>query len=357
MSLYAQNTIVKEDIQMIVDTNDIPWDRLKEKTVAVTGATGLIGRTMVWALLEANKKYNLGLQILAFVRNEAKAQDMYTGVDKTGLTFVCQDILKPVPKDIKADFLIHGASITASKMMVEQPVETITTAIDGTRNMMEFAAGCQMEGVVYLSSMEAYGIVPDGCGEVREADLGYIDPLNIRSSYSEGKRMVECLCASYASEYGVPVKIARLAATFGAGIDPWENRVFAQFARSVIAGEDIVLHTKGEKANCYCYTVDAITGILLLLLKGEVGQAYNVCNMDTFCSIKEMADTFVRVGNCSSKLVFDIPEDLASLGYAPTSIMKLNSEKIMQLGWRPRVDMPTMADRLMQSIRVDEEGR
>lgn len=167
--------------------------------------------------------------------------------------------------------------------------------------------------------------------------------------------MAECLCASYAKEYGVKVKVARLAATFGAGIDPQENRVFAQFARSVLTGEDIVLHTNGEKANCYCYTVDAVTGILTLLLKGEVGEVYNICNMDTFCSIREMAEIFVEMGEDShSKLVFDIPEDVASLGYAPTSIMHLNSEKIMQLGWKPQVDMKVMAQRLMQSLKTEE---
>ena len=355
MGLFAENTVVQEDIITIVQSQDVPWKDFSHKTVAVTGATGLIGRTLVWSLLQANETYNLNLKVLAFVRNREKAEQMYRGVARDALTFVCQDILQPVPQDITADYLIHGASVTASKTMVEQPVETITTAIDGTRNMLEFAARCKMTGMVYLSSMEAYGTVPNGCGQVREEDLGYIDVLNVRSSYPEGKRMAECLCASYASEYGVPVKIARLAATFGAGIDPGENRVFAQFARSVLAGEDIVLHTKGEKANCYCYTVDAVTGLLVLLLKGEQGQAYNICNMDTFCSIKEMAETFVRMGESKdSKLVFDIPEDVASLGYAPTSIMQLNSEKMMGLGWKPQVDMDAMADRLMRSLKDED---
>ena len=355
MKLYAQNPVVQEDLDRIVANDFIQWEKFKNKTVAVTGATGLIGRTMVWSLLQANATYGLDLRVLAFVRNEKKAEDMYQGVEKDALTFVCQDITQPVSEDVHADFLIHGASITASKMMIDKPVETITTAIDGTRNMLDFAARCHMEGVVYLSSMEAYGTVPDGWGQVREADLGYIDTLSVRSSYPEGKRMAECLCTAYISQYNVPVKIARLASTFGAGIDPQENRVFAQFARSVLRGEDIVLHTKGEKANCYCYTIDAITGILTLLLEGEVGQAYNVCNMDTFCSIKEMAETFVEMGeNSTSQLVFDIPEDVASLGYAPTSIMQLNSEKIMRLGWKPQVDMKTMAQRLMRSLKTEE---
>lgn len=349
------NPVVMEDINNIIAAKSIDWDRFRGKKIAVTGATGLIGRLTVLSLLAADRAYGLDLEVLAVVRNREKAEKLFAGLDRQP-QLVVTDILAPMPKETRADFLIHGASITASKMMVEQPVETITTTIDGTRNMMEFAARCQMEGAVYLSSMEAYGTVPDGCGEVREADLGYIDPLNVRSSYSEGKRMAECLCASYASEYGVPVKIARLAATFGAGIDPGENRVFAQFARSVLGGEDIVLHTKGEKANCYCYTTDAVSGLLTLLLEGEAGQAYNIANMETFCSIREMAEIFIDAGKKKeSRLVFDIPEDAASLGYAPTSVMKLNSEKMMQLGWKPQVNMSSMASRLMQSMENLEE--
>lgn len=351
MSAILDNPIVKEDIKKIAETDYIDWENFRGKKIAVTGATGLLGRIVVSALLAANQKYDLNLKVLAFIRNEAKAEEVYGTKRGGALEFVIADILNPIPEKIHADYLIHGASVTASRMMVEQPVETILTAVEGTKNLMEFAARCKMEGVVYLSSMEAYGIIDADTKQVHEEDLGYIDILNVRSSYSEGKRMTECLCASYAKEYQVNVKIARLAQTFGAGIDKNENRVFAQFAKSVLGKENIVLHTKGEKANCYCYTVDAVTGLLVLLTRGNAGEAYNVANMDTFCSIREMAETFVAVGDSgSSELVFDIPEDISKFGYPPSSIMHLNSEKLMALGWKPQYNMRDMAARLMQSM-------
>lgn len=352
-----KNPIVAEDIESIVKNTDLDWNKFYGKSVAVTGATGLLGRLTVMAFVQANRCLDLNMKILAFVRNLDKAKAVYGEDVCDELEFVIQDILEPVASNIHADYLIHGASVTTSKLMVDNPVETILTAIEGTKNMMDFAVRCKMEGVVYLSSMEAYGIIEASHGEVFENDLGFIDPLNVRSSYSEGKRMVECLCASYASQYGVNVKIARLAQTFGAGIDKNENRVFAQFARSVIKNENIILHTKGDKANCYCYTSDAVSGLLTLLLKGDAGQAYNVANMDTFCSIKEMAEIFVQEGkNSTSKLVFDIPEDISKFGYAPISIMKLNSEKIMSLGWKPLYNMSCMAQRLMKSMVYEENG-
>lgn len=355
MGGLLQDMVVKEDISNIVNADSVDWEKLKGKTIAVTGATGLIGKITVLALLQADEQYQLGIRVLAFVRDIKKAKEIYQDQGSSAPIFIVQDIMDPVPEEVCADYLIHGASVTASRLMVEKPVETIMTAVEGTRNMLAFAARCRMEGMVYLSSMEVYGIVPAEQKTVGEMDLGYINPLEVRSSYSEGKRMVECLCAAYASEYGVNVKIARLAQTFGAGIDKNENRVFAQFARSILKNEDIVLHTKGEKANCYCYTSDAVTGVLTLLTRGEMGQAYNVANMDTFCSIREMAEIFLHVGeSASSRLVFDIPEDSSKYGYAPSSIMHLDSQKLMALGWRPQMNMEDMARRLMRSMAWNE---
>lgn len=343
--------VVKKDLDSIVERNDIQWDRLKGKTIAVTGATGLLGKLTVFALLNANKKRRLGIRVLAFVRDIAKAERIFQDVLCESLQFVRHDIVNPVDDSLKADYLVHGAGVTTSKTMVENPVETIWVTVQGTKRMLEFARINQMQGMVFLSSMEVYGECNPNLSKIKEDNLGYINPLNVRSSYPEGKRLAECLCASYAKEYGVRVRIARLAQTFGAGINSDDNRVSAQFARSVIAGQDIVLHTKGEKANCYCYTSDAVAALLILLTCGESGSAYNVANMETFCSIRELAETFIRVKPDSrSQLVFDIPEDMDSFGYAPSTVLHLNSEKMMNLGWIPEVGLLEMTTRLMESL-------
>ena len=354
MSNLEINAIQKEDILSVVNLPEIEWEKFRGKKIAVTGATGLIGKNLIYTLVEANKQYQLDCQILAFVRNTLKASEIFENLDEDHLQIVSQDVMEQVPEEITADYLVHAASITTSKLMVENPVETIMTTVEGTRNMLEFAARCQMQGCVYLSSMEAYGLVDAKKDTLFEEDLGYIDLTNVRNGYSEGKRMAECLCAAFASEYGVNVKIARLAQTFGAGIAKDENRVFAQFARSVLKGEDIVLHTKGDKANCYCYTSDAISGVLILLTKGENGQAYNVANMDTFCSIRELAEEFLKLDETKvCKLRIEIPENAASLGYAPSSVLKLNSEKLMKLGWKPQKNLQAMIARLLESMKLD----
>ena len=112
---------------------------------------------------------------------------------------------------------------------------------------MDLAVDKKIEGMVYVSSMEVYGIPDEKKEYITEKDLGYIELENVRSSYSEGKRICECLCNAYAAEFGLPVKSARLAQTFGAGVLQEDNRVYAQFARSAMKKENLVLRTDGSK--------------------------------------------------------------------------------------------------------------
>jgi nucleoside-diphosphate-sugar epimerase len=161
----------------------------------------------------------------------------------------------------------------------------------------------------------------------------------VRSGYPESKRLCECLCTSYAEQYGVGVTIARLAQTFGAGILPTENRVFAQFARSALAGENIVLKTRGLSEGNYVYGADAVAALLLLLTKGISGEAYNVCNEASHTTIREMAELVSQtLSRGKSKIVLELDEKGAS-GYAPDVRLFLSSEKLRSLGWVPTADL------------------
>ncbi|HIR26430.1 MAG TPA: NAD-dependent epimerase/dehydratase family protein [Candidatus Choladousia intestinigallinarum] len=348
----TKDPVLQRDLEEIADSEMIQWERFRGKTILITGATGLIGSQASMALTLAGKKRDLNLKVLALVRNKEKAEKMLGSCLGHGLSFLVGDVTELPKMEERIDFILHGAGVTASKQFVEKPVETILTTLKGTQAMLDLAKSQEAEGMVYLSSMEAYGVVDPEHYIVKERDYGYIDPLEVRSSYSESKRMAEGLCAAYAHEYGLPVKNARLAQTFGAGIPQSENRVFAQFARSILKGEDLVLHTDGSKAHCYCYTSDAVLGLLKILLEGEPGQAYNVSNEETFSTIREMAQMLVDgYPQSGSRLVFDIPEDANLYGYAPPSRMLVNSEKLQALGWKPQVNLAGMYSRLMESMK------
>lgn len=320
-----------EDLEYIAHY-DLPFEELKGSTVLVTGATGLIGVSIVRALLAIGD-----IKVLAFVRNEEKARKIF--MENVSLKFVVGDIIMPIQIDRNVDYIFHCASVTTSKVMVEKPVETLLTSVEGTRNILDFAKEKQCKSVVYISSMEMYGSFSDLDHDVKESDLGYVDPLKVRSNYPESKRFCENMCVCYMAEYGVPVKIARLAQTFGAGILPEENRVFAQLARSAINGENIVLHTKGLSEGNYCYIRDCMTGLFTILLKGKNGEAYNVSNPATHTTIADMAQMVAeRIADGKIKVIFDIPKT-NTFGYAPDTKMKLNSEKLQSLGWKPVVGL------------------
>ena len=294
------------------------------------------------------------VSVIAHVRNEQKARAMFGDLP----VFYCVgDVTAPVEYDGDVDFILHTASVTASKSFVTEPVQTLTTAIDGTRNLLEFAREKRVQSMVYVSSMEAFGITDPALERVTEKDLGYIDILSVRSSYSEGKRICECLCAAYAAQYGVPVKIARLAQTFGAGVSRADGRVFAQFTKSCLEGRDIVLHTAGKSMGNYCYTADAVRGLLTIALRGENANAYTVVNPATSMQIRQVAqlvsDTLTKG---QTKIIFDIPESSLTYGYAPDVTMRLSGAKLMQLGWQPEVDLPDMFRRLAASFQAQEDA-
>ena len=246
------------------------------------------------------------------------------------------------------DFIIHAAAVTTSKLMVSQPVDNIKTAVNGTDKMLKFAVDKKCSSFVYISSMEIYG-QPFTEGKTAEQDLGYIDIASVRSCYPEGKRMCECLCTAYASQYGLNVKSARLAQTFGPGILPTENRVFAQFARSAMNGQDIVLHTMGTSEGNYVYTRDAVKAIIMLLTEGMSGQAYNIANEDSHMTIRQMAELVAKeIADNQIKVVIDIPKDNRSLGYAPGVKMWLDASKMKSLGWNPEVDLVESYRRMMK---------
>lgn len=332
------NIIFEEDIKNII--KDFDMSIFDEKTVLVTGATGLIGKLCVKSLL--NSGYNT--QVIALVRDGEKAKNLF-GESKR-LSFLIQDINQRISISRKVDYIIHAASTTSSKDFVEKPVETIYTALNGTRNILEFAKNKRIESMVYLSSLEVYGV--NDFEDITENSYGYIDILNHRSSYSESKKMVETMCISYGSEYGVPVRIARLAQTFGAGVAKSDNRVFAQFAKAVINKENIVLHTKGETKRNYCYTTDAVRAIFTILTKGENNNAYNVANESTYCSIAEMAHL---LENEDTKVVYQI--DDVNRGYNPTVKIKLNTNKLNSLGWEAKIGIKEMYIRLIESLKKD----
>lgn len=338
------NKIQREDIQDFVSSFPLR-ELLHNRTILITGATGLIGSNLVHCLLALDCK----IKVVAPIRDLKKAVRIFSQNELENIRLIeCDIVSYSYDALCDIDFIIHCAAPTASKYFIEHPVETFDVIYSGTKVLLNYARKRQIKGFVYLSSLEVYGEIYDDSKPVCEDSQGYLDIMAVRSSYPMAKRAAENLCCLYAAEYGVPVMVARLTQTTGAGIALDDNRVIAQFARLATYGNDIVLHTTGESARPYCYTTDAVSAILYILFKGQKGNVYNVANENTYISARDMAE-FVRVNfNPSIKVRVELNNDM---GYAPVTKLNLSTEKLKGLGWLPRYGLYEIFDRLIKSLR------
>lgn len=327
-----------QDAAQIVASGDVR--RFGGKTVLVTGATGMVGRMVTLALVRG------GARVIAQTRSLKRARAFFPGAANPVLWRY--DITRPARLAGPVDYIVHCACPTSGKFFVGHPAQTLDAIVLGTRNLLELAREKHVAGMVYVSSLEAYG--RPRRETVAESDLGQVDPCLDRESYPEGKRAAEALCHAYAREYAVPVRIARLAQIVGSTAAPDDNRVFQQFARAIVAGKPIELRTAGTTRHNYCYVTDVVRALLLLLRAGESGTAYNVATPGTGLTIRKVAQLLHGLYP-GSALVLHAPDKAA--GYAAPVKIQLDSGRLLALGWKPRVGVPEMFARLVAA----EAGR
>ncbi len=304
----------------------------------VTGASGYVGSQFVHHVLSVEP----GAEVVAVVRDAAKARRV---LPEAAELFVAPDLASPGALDGVSgavDAIVHCAAITQSRVMVSHPVETADSIVLSTRNVLAFARQRGVRAMVYVSSMEACGALDCSDHRAAEDELGTVELYRARSSYPMGKRMAEQYCFDFFAEYGVPVRVARLAQTFGRGVPRGDGRVFAQFARAAMQGAPIVLHTAGRSMGNYCAIGDVVRAIELLLACGKDGEAYHVVNEAATMTIHEMAELVARdISGGRSRVVIDIPEG-ADFGYAADTGLRLSGAKLRALGWAPTQGLAEM---------------
>jgi len=185
-----------------------------------------------------------------------------------------------------------------------------------------------------------------------EDTYGFVDQLNPRSCYSEGKKAAETMCASFKAEYGLNVKIARLAHTYGPGMSIYDGRVQADFLKNIVHNENIVLKSMGTAVRTYTYISDATAGMFRILLDSD-DIVYNIGNESCKVSIRELAEIMVDIyPERGLKLVFDIPEG-GTKGTAPYTLGILSSEKLRAIGWNPKYSVKEGFKRTLEFLELE----
>lgn len=342
----AEMNSYRDDLLQVFEA-DLPWWKLSETSILVTGATGLIGGTLVDVLMSNPRR---DYCVYASGRNVERAKERfgnYFGSDS--FHFIQYDVMSPFEGDKMFDYIIHAASNASPNAFSQSPVEIIKSNIFGVTNLMDYGISHGMKRFLYVSSGEVYG---EGDGRVfDEAYSGYVDCLKARSCYPSSKRASETLCASYASEYGVDMVIVRPCHVYGPHFTESDNRVYAQFVRNILKGEDIVMKSTGEQFRSWCYVVDCVSAFLYVLLKGTSGEAYNIADPVSIFSIRQLAEMLAEIGHC--KVVMGIPSEIEKKDYNPVQKSILSVGKLKKLGWKVSGSMQEKMTKTINCIKED----
>ncbi|MBR4026767.1 MAG: NAD-dependent epimerase/dehydratase family protein [Lachnospiraceae bacterium] len=342
MKIY-ENEFYKEDLHKVAKL--LPQ---KEFSILITGATGLIGSFIVDTLLYANEFLGTNYTIYAMGRSKERLESRFPyAKNNSKLYFIEQDICESINEEIDVDYIINGASNADPKSYSLYPVETILTNVLGTKNILEFANKKKCKQVLFTSTMEVYG--EDIKSEsYTETDYGKINFNMVRSGYPESKRVAELLCKSYLLEYNVPSVIARLGYIYGPTMTKTDNKVVAQFIRSSIKKENIILKSEGKQVRSYLYVADTVSAIFSILFFGKSGETYNVSSSQSITSIRSMAEWFVKYRN--TKLILEISNQTNT--FVQNNI--LDENKLRELNWEPFYNLEQGLQRTIQILESME---
>ena len=337
------SSAVYRDLKEIV-LSDAGWEKLKNKTVLITGAGGFIGSYLVMSLMLRNDEFNDNIKITGLVRNRDKTETKLGKLsERSDLELCVQDVASPIEAS-GADYIIHAASQASNIQFETDPVGTINANLLGTANVLEFARKNNTISTLLVSSLKVYGAIR-------------IDFTSYKSCYATGKRAAETLVASYNKEYGLSVKIARPSYIFGASsLD--DDRVWAQFIANVVRGEDILLKSNGAAHRSFCYVSDTVTALLYILLKGEDAVPYNISYEKSDVTIRGFANAACEAfPERKISLSFLNPEDekepeLFASPLSPTPEI-LDNQRILSLGWCPKVDL---TEGIKRSVEILEQN-
>lgn len=346
MNLYLSGTYLQGLTETCKCVKNIK--KLKNCSVLITGAAGLIGSYLTDVLLAYNQRVNANISIYALGLSNAKMQERFKGFKTDKLIFIEHNV-NDLPKfDFRADYVIHAASNAFPAVINSDPVGTIMSNILGTKYLLDYAQTHGTKRLLYISSGEVYGQGDLNLAEFTEDYSGYVNPIQSRSCYPNGKRTAETLCVSYTQQFGLETVIVRPSHTYGPNATSADNRANVQFVNDALAGRDIVMNSAGTQMRSYTYISDCVSGILTVLLNGKSAEAYNIANKNAKITIAGFAQEVAK--QTSGKVVFVEPDKVALAQRTPIEKQVLSSVKLEGLGWLGRFNVEQGIANMLQVL-------
>mgnify|MGYP000871970816 CR=1 FL=1 len=350
-----RNRIIEQDLKEII-AEDLPWERLRDTYVLVTGGSGILAAYIVETLLYLNEMCHLNIHIIAIVRNLKKARRRFAYYkERNDLIIYSHDIRYPLSMEEPIEYIFHAAGQASPKFYGCDPVGTIEGHILGTRNCLLLAREKGVKGMLQFSSCDSYGerFSAQEANVIDESFVGQLDSLADRSCYSMGKAVSEYLCHIYALAEGIPVKIVRIAHTYAPLMPLDDGRVFADFIGNALRGEDIALNSDGSAERPMLYITDAIRAYFRVLFLGKLGDAYNVAAEEN-TSIYAFAKLVAGLAPCGGLHVTVKKEERKGYLQAPKKQVKISIRKLQSLGYRQAHTLVDGMRRVLQSYEEKE---
>lgn len=304
--------------------------KIFDKSILITGANGLIGGSLLDFFLYLNREYQANISLSILVRKQLEVHDFF---QEENIIKIIQSVEEAIHFEGDLDYIFHTASNAHPQAYELYPVETIMTTVAGTKNTLELAKEKDAK-LIFVSSSEVYGELPEGADHHIENRYGLIDILSPRACYSESKRLAETLIVSYIKEFHVEASIVRPAYIYGSRFPEANTRADVDFIKKCLAKENIVMKSKGTQKRSYCYVLDCVSAMLAVALKGENGAAYNISSDSGNVRLVDFSRKLAEISGV--ELIFDIQESGAG---SPVQNSLLSNKRLKDLGWKELFDL------------------
>lgn len=308
-----------DDLKSILTQTAPLWEEARGRSFFVTGGTGFFGCWLVESFCDINRALDLGAQMVVLTRNRERFAAKCPHVLRDAAVVMHEGDIRDFEfPDRRFDYVIHAATDTSAKIAAQAPEEIFATIVDGTRRALQFAEVGGARKFLLTSSGAIYGKQPPDLTHVPEGFSGSPNPLDPSSSYGEGKRAAELLCAFHSSGRDLECKIARCWAFCGPHLPLDQHFAIGNFIGDVLAGRLIEIRGDGTPRRSYLYAADLTVWLWTILFKApslvpfNVGSAHDV-------SIRELAQTVVAALDSESeiRIAQEPREGVPPLRYVP----------------------------------------